>query len=79
MTIYSIDVLLFLLGTSLLFHVQFELLLLDLHISFSRGRSGGLVSLISGDANRRLVVKCQPETHLFFALRNVNMRPVVNA
>ena len=43
MTIYSLDVLLFLFGTSLLFHVQFELLLPDLHIDFSRGRSGGLV------------------------------------
>ena len=43
MTIYSLDVLLFLLGTSLLFHVQFELLLPDLHTDFSRGMSGGLV------------------------------------
>ena len=43
MTIYSLDVLLFLFGTSLLFHVQFYLLLLDLHTDFSGGRSGGLV------------------------------------
>ena len=43
MTIYSLDELLFLFGTSLLFHVQFELLLPDLHMGFSRGRSGGLV------------------------------------
>ena len=43
MTIYSLDVLLFLFGTSLLFHVQFYLLLLDQHIGFSRGRLGGLV------------------------------------
>ena len=43
MTIYSLDILLFLFGTSLLFHVQFYLLFPDLHISFSRGRSGGLV------------------------------------
>src|SRR5574340_744464 len=42
-TIYSLDVLLFLFGTSLLFHVQFYLLLPDLHIGFSRGRSDGLV------------------------------------
>ena len=36
MTVYSLDVLLFLFGTSLLFHVQFELLLLpDLHRGFS--------------------------------------------
>ena len=31
-------------GTSLLFHVQFELLLLDLYTDFSEGRSGGLYS-----------------------------------
>ena len=43
MTIYSLDVLFFLFGTSLLFHVQFYLLLPDLHTNFSRGRSGGLV------------------------------------
>ena len=43
MTIYSLDVLLFLFGTSLLFHVQFDLLLPDLHTDFSRGRLGGLV------------------------------------
>ena len=39
MTIYSLDVLLFLFGTSLLFRVQFSLLLPDLHTDFSRGRS----------------------------------------
>ena len=38
--IYSLDVLLFLFGTSLLFHVQ---LLPDLNIGFSRGWSGGLI------------------------------------
>ena len=43
MTIYSLDVLLFLFGTSLLFYVQFYMLLPDLHTDFSRGRSGGLV------------------------------------
>ena len=43
MTIYSLDILLFLFGSSLLFHVQFRLLLPDLHTGFSRGRSGGLV------------------------------------
>ena len=43
MTIHSLDVLLFLFGISLLFHVQFQLLLPDLHTDFSRGRSGGLV------------------------------------
>ena len=45
MTIYSFDILLFLFGTILLFHIQFWLLLLDLHIGFSTGRSGGLVFL----------------------------------
>ena len=45
MTTYSLDVLLFLFGTSLLFHVQFKLLLPDLHTGFSRGRSVGLVFL----------------------------------
>ena len=43
MTIYSLNVLLSHSGTSLLFHVQFLLLLPDLHTDFSGGRSGGLV------------------------------------
>ena len=43
MTIYSLDVLFFLHGTSLLFHVQFYLWLPDLRRDFSRGRSGGLI------------------------------------
>ena len=43
MAIYSLDILFFLFGTSLLFHVLFKLLLPDLYIGFSRGRSGGLV------------------------------------
>ena len=43
MTIYSLDTLLFLFGTSLFFHVQFSLLLPNLLTDFSRGRSGGLV------------------------------------
>src|SRR5574341_1535750 len=42
-TMYSLDVLLFLIGASLLFHVQFERWLPVLHTDFSRGRSGGLV------------------------------------
>ena len=42
-TIYSLDILLFLFGTSLLFHVQFKLLLLDLHTNFLGGRSDGMV------------------------------------
>ena len=40
MTIYSLDILLFLFGISLLFPVQFQLLLLDLHTGFSGRRSG---------------------------------------
>ena len=43
MTIYSLDVLDSQFGTSLLFHVQFQLLLLDLYAGFSGGRLGGLV------------------------------------
>ena len=45
MTIYTCtkDILLFLFGTSLLFHVQFKLLLSDLHTDFSGGRSDDLV------------------------------------
>ena len=38
-----LEVLLSRFGSSLLFHVQFQLLLLDLHIDFSGDRSGGLV------------------------------------
>ena len=40
---YSLDLFLSQFGTSLLFHAQFWLLLLDLHTDFSGGRSGGLV------------------------------------
>ena len=43
MTIYSLGVLLPQSGTSLLFHVQFLLLLLDLCTDSSEGRSDGLV------------------------------------
>ena len=43
MTIYSLGVLLFLFGTSLLIQVQFYLLLPELHTDFSGGKSGGLV------------------------------------
>ena len=47
MTIYSLDVLLFLFGTSLLFYVQFQLLLPDLHTSFSRaGQVSGYSHLL---------------------------------
>ena len=40
----TLHVLLSQFGTSLLFHVQFYLLLLDQHTDFSGGRYGGLVS-----------------------------------
>ena len=43
MRIYSLDVLLFLFGTNLLFHVQFQLLLPNTHADFSGGISAGLV------------------------------------
>ena len=43
MTIYSLDIRLSQFGTSLFFHVQFQLLLLDLHTDFSRGKSADLV------------------------------------
>ena len=43
MTIYSLHVLLSQFGTNVLFHVQFQLLLLHLHTDFSGGRLGGLV------------------------------------
>ena len=39
----GLGVLLFLFGTNLLFHIQFQLLLLDLHTDFSGGRLGCLV------------------------------------
>ena len=38
MTIYSLDILLSQFGNSLFFHVQFQLLLLDLYTDFSGGR-----------------------------------------
>ena len=43
MTLYSLHVLISQFGTTLLFHVQFSLLLLDLYTDFSGVRSGGLV------------------------------------
>ena len=43
MTIYSLDALLSLFGTSLLFHDHFQLLLPDLLTDFSRGRTDSLV------------------------------------
>ena len=43
LTIHSLDVLLSQFWTSPFFHVQFQLLLLDLHTGFSGGRLSGLV------------------------------------
>ena len=65
MTIYSLDVLLFLFGTSLLFHVHFQLLLPDLHTGFSRGRSGGMVFPSHSEFS---TVYCDP--HKGFGLAN---------
>ena len=58
-TIYSLDIRLFLFGTSLLFHVQFYLLFPDLHIGFPRGRSGGLVFPSLAEFSR---VCCDPHS-----------------
>ena len=44
MTIYSLDILLSQFGTSPLFRVQFQWLLLELYTDFSGGRQGGLHS-----------------------------------
>ena len=74
MTIYSLDIPLFLFGTSLLFHVQFSLLLPDLHTDFSRGRSGGLVfpslsefSTVYGDPHsQRFGIVNKAEIDVFF-------------
>ena len=75
MTIYSLDVLLFLFGTSLLFHVQFELLLADLHIDFSRGRSDGLVfpslsefSMVCCDPHKGFGIVYKAEVVVFLEL-----------
>ena len=57
MTIYSLDILLFLFGTCLLFHVQF--LLPDLHIGFSRGRSG------ARSLSEFSTVYCDPHSQTF--------------
>ena len=46
MTIYSLDELFSQFGTSALFHIQFSLLLLDLHINFSGGRKVVWYSLL---------------------------------
>ena len=45
LTIYSLDILLSQFGPSLLFHVQFLLLLLDLNTGFSGGRYGNIIQV----------------------------------
>ena len=75
MTIYSLDVLLFLFGTNLLFHVQFKLLLPDLRTGFSRGRSGSLVfpslsefSTVYCDPHKGFGIVNKAEIHAFLEL-----------
>ena len=83
MTIYSLDGLLFLFGTSLLFHVQFELLLSDLHTDFSRGRSGGLVfpslsefSMVYCDPHKGFGIVNKTEIDVFLELSCFFNNPV---
>ena len=76
MTIYSLEILLSQFGTSLLFHVQFYLLLPDLHTDFSRGRSGGLIlppleefSTVCGDPhNQSFGIVNKEEVNVFLEL-----------
>ena len=56
MTIYSLDILLFLFGISLSFHVQFKVLLPDLHTGFSRDRSGGQVGPSLSEFSQFIVI-----------------------
>ena len=60
MTIHSLNVLLFLFGTSLVSHVQ---LLPNLHTDFSRGRSGGLVFPTPSEF---FTVCCNPQSQGFW-------------
>ena len=62
MTIYSLDILLSQFGTSLLFHVQFQLLPPDLHTDFSRGRSG---CLVFSSLSEFSTVYCDPHSQSF--------------
>ena len=52
-------------GTSLFFHVQFSLLLPDLHTDFSRGRSGGLGFPSLEEFS---TVCCDPHSHKVFSV-----------
>ena len=82
MIIYSLDVLLLLFGTSLLFHVQFSLLLPDLYVGFSRGRSGGLVfpslsefSTVYCDLYKVFGIVNKAEVDVFLELSCFNVDP----
>ena len=75
MTIYSLDVVLYPFGTSLLFHVPFELLFPDLHTAFSRGRTGGLVfpslsefPTVSCDPHKGFGIDIKAEIDVFLEL-----------
>ena len=70
MTIYSLDVLLFLFGASLLFHVQIYLLLPDLHTDFSRSRLGGLVFPSLSEFS---TVYCDPHSQNFGIVNKVEI------
>ena len=70
MTIYSLDTLLFLSGTSLLFHVQFKLLLPDLRTGFSRGRTG---DLIFPSLSEFSTVYCDPHSQRFGIVNKVEI------
>ena len=64
MTIYSLIVLLSQFATSLLFHDQFKLLLLDLYTDFSGGRSRGLVCLSLEEFS---TVYCDSHSHTVYS------------
>ena len=66
MTKYSLDVLVFLFWTSLLFHIQFSFFLPDLHKGFSRGMSG------------HMVIPCLSEVSTLFCDSQINSLGIVN-
>ena len=70
MTIYSLEAPLSQFGTSLLFHVQSYLLLLDLHSDFSGGRSGGLVFPSLEEFS---TVCCDPHSQGFDVVNKANI------
>ena len=70
MTICSLDILLSRFGTSLLFHVQFLLLSLDLHTDFSGGSEGGLVFPSLEEFS---MVCCDPHSQSFDIVNKVEV------